>query len=244
MNGADKTASEKEHTARIVELFSGIAAQYDSINRLQSFKRDVSWRNFAVEKMRFFKTKRFLDVATGTADLALGAALKHPEITVVGVDIAEKLLEIGRDKAKTQGMANRVELKYGNALDLEFQDASFDVAGIAFGIRNIQNRLQALNEMKRVVTPGGQVMVLELSYHGTGLIKPLYSIYLKAIIPFMAKLIARNREAYEYLGRSIIEFPSPDDFCKLMRQAGLEEVRSWPLTFGVTRLFVGIRPKQ
>ena len=239
-----KAATEKEHTDRIGRLFSDIASRYDSINRLQSFRRDVSWRKFTAEKMRFFDTLRYLDVATGTADLALEAARRHPGISVVGVDIADKLLEIGRAKAQERRMDDRVELKRGNALDLEFDDGSFDVAGIAFGIRNINDRLHALREMKRVVVPGGQVMVLELCYHGTGLIKPLYTVYLKGIIPFMARLAASNRQAYEYLGRSIMEFPSPDEFCGLMRQAGLENIQSWPLTLGVTRLFVGNKPKQ
>jgi len=244
MKGLDKAGAEKEHTEKIRKLFSGIAAKYDSINRQQSFRRDVGWRRFTAGKMRFFDTMRYLDVATGTADLALDTATGHPGARVVGVDISEELLEVGRKKAAEMGLSGRVELKYGNALDLEFGNRSFDVAGIAFGIRNINDRLHALREMRRVVVPGGQVMVLELSYHGTGLFKPFYSLYLKAVIPFMARIVAHNREAYEYLGRSIMEFPAPDEFCSLMRQAGLVDVRSWPLTLGVARLFVGRRPDE
>jgi demethylmenaquinone methyltransferase/2-methoxy-6-polyprenyl-1,4-benzoquinol methylase len=206
-------------------------------------RRDVSWRRFAAGKMRFFSTMRYLDVASGTADLALEVARSHPGTSVIGIDIAEELLEIGRVKVRDQGLSERVELKYGNALDLQLPDESVDVAGIAFGIRNIRDRLHALSEMKRVVAPGGQVMVLELSYHGTGLIKPFYYIYLKTIIPFMARMVSDNSEAYEYLGHSIMDFPAPGEFCGIMRQAGLVNIRSWPLTFGVTRLFVGNRPE-
>jgi len=244
MSGSDKAAKEKEHTEKIRKLFSGIAARYDSINRLQSLRRDVRWRRFTSAKMRFFDTMRYLDVATGTADLALEAALRYPDIKVVGVDIAGELLDIGRKKAVELGLGERVELKYGNALDLEFGDSRFDVAGIAFGIRNIRDRLHALREMRRVVAPGGQVMVLELGYHGTGIFKPFYFMYLKAVIPFMARIFSGNRKAYEYLGRSIVEFPAPGAFCDLMRQAGLVDVQSWPLTLGVVRLFVGKRPEQ
>jgi len=243
MSGFDKAAAEKEHTDRIGRLFSGIAGKYDSINRQQSFSRDVSWRRFTASKMIFFKTMRYLDVATGTADLAIEVARKYPDASVSGVDVAKELLDIGSQKVREHGLADRVELKYGNALDLEFQEESFDVAGIAFGIRNIRDRLHALREMRRVVVPGGQVMVLELSYHGTGIIKPFYLMYMKIIIPFMSRLISKNSEAYRYLGRSIIEFPPPEEFCSLMEKAGLENVRCWPLTFGVTRLFVGYRPE-
>jgi demethylmenaquinone methyltransferase/2-methoxy-6-polyprenyl-1,4-benzoquinol methylase len=242
MHRADKVGAEKEHTDRIGGLFSAIAGKYDSINRQQSLRRDVFWRKFTADRMRFFNTMRYLDVATGTADLALDVSRRNPDVKVVGVDIADALLKIGRGKAEKQGLAGRVELMYGNALDLEFDDGSFDVAGIAFGIRNIRDRLHALSEMRRVVAPGGQVMVLELSYHGTGFLKPLYWIYIKTIIPFMARLFSNNREAYQYLGRSIVDFPAPEEFCGLMQEAGLENVRSWPLTFGVTRLFVGNKP--
>ena len=242
MSGQDRASDESEHTERIRRLFTGIADRYDSINRQQSLRRDVAWRRFTARKMRFFNTMRYLDVASGTADLALDTLRLHPGVSAVGVDIAEELLGIGRRKAREMGLSERLDLRQGNALDLGFPDRSFDVAGIAFGIRNIMDRLQALREMRRVVVPGGQVMVLELSYHGTGLIKPFYCLYLKAVIPFMARLVARDPGAYQYLGRSIIDFPAPEDFCSLMREAGLEDVKSWPLTLGVARLFTGKRP--
>ena len=242
MNSQDKAAAEKEHTERIRKLFAGIAARYDTINRQQSLRRDIAWRKFTADRMRFFDTMRYLDVATGTADLALDAVRMHPGTSAIGVDIADELLLIGREKASAMGLSDRVELMPGNALDLQFEDRSFDAAGIAFGIRNIKDRLHALKEMARVVVPGGQVLVLELSYHGTGLFKPFYCMYLKAVIPFMARFVAQDPDAYQYLGRSIIDFPAPEDFCALMREAGLEDVRSWPLTLGVARLFVGSKP--
>ena len=243
MSSADKAAQEKEHTEKIRKLFSGIAEKYDSINRQQSFRRDIAWRRFTSGKMRFFETMRYLDVATGTADLAMDVVKRYDGVSAVGLDIADELLEVGRAKVDRAGLGERIELVNGNALDLPFGDASFDVSGIAFGIRNIRDRLHALREMTRVVAPGGQVVVLELAFHGTGAIKPFYWLYLKVIIPFMAKLVASNREAYEYMGRSIIEFPAPGEFCETMREAGLVDVRSYPLTFGVVRLFTGTKPR-
>lgn len=244
MENTPKAVNEKEHTERIRALFSGIASRYDRINRQQSFRRDISWRRFTARKMRFFNTMRYLDVATGTADLALEAVLRYQGISAVGVDISEDLLHIGRSKISESNLHDRIELMQGNALDLKFEDKSFDVAGIAFGIRNINDRLHALREMTRVVVPGGQVMVLELAFHGTGIIKPAYYVYLKAVIPLMARLFAKDPGAYGYMGRSIMEFPSPEEFCTTMQGAGLVGVRSWPLTFGVARLFTGTRPPE
>lgn len=242
MDEEGKTGRESEHTEKIRKLFSEIAQKYDSINRQQSFRRDIAWRRFTARKMRFFQSMRYLDVATGTADLALDVARQHRNIKVVGLDISEELLEIGKEKIEREGLSNRIQLMTGNALDLPFEDKSFDASGIAFGIRNINDRLHALREMRRVVVPGGQVHVLELSFHGTGLFKPLYYCYLKMVIPFMARLVASNREAYEYMGKSIMAFPAPDDFCAIMREAGLVNTQSYPLTLGVARLFTGTRP--
>ncbi len=244
MDKSDKAAEEREHTQRIRKLFSGIAQKYDSINRQQSLRRDISWRKFSSKKMRFGDTMRFLDVATGSADLAIEVVESHKGVTAVGIDITEDLIEIGKTKAIAKDLTKKITLQTGNALDLEFADKCFDVAGIAFGIRNINDRLHALREMTRVVVPGGQVAVLELCYHGTGLFKPFLYIYLKAIIPFMAGLVAKDQDAYVYMGRSIIEFPSPDDFSELMKEAGLVDVKHWPLTLGVARLFIGNRPPK
>ena len=243
-DNSSKAAGEREHTERIRRLFSGIALRYDTINRQQSLRRDISWRKFPSKKMRFFDTMRFLDVATGTADLALDVVDRHEGVSAVGIDIAEDLIEIGNRKIQDKNLAHKIELQSGNALDLHFADKSFDVAGIAFGIRNINDRLHALREMTRVVVPGGQVAVLELCYHGTGVIKPLYHVYLKSIIPFMASMVSRDPEAYIYMGQSIIDFPNPDDFCEIMKEAGLVDIKHWPLTLGVARLFIGNRQSK
>ena len=242
MGNSNNKDRESEHTEKIRKLFDGIARKYDSINRQQSFMLDITWRRFTTKKMRFFDTMRYLDVATGTADLAIDVVNNHPGVSAVGLDIAEDLLEVGREKLSHAKLTDRIDLISGNALELPFQDNEFDVSGIAFGIRNIKDRLHALSEMTRVIKPGGQVAVLELSFHGTGIFKPFYYLYLKAVIPMMARMVAKDPSAYKYLGQSILEFPAPDDFCGIMREAGLVNVRSYPLTFGVVRLFMGDKP--
>ena len=190
----NKVNNEAEHTERISSMFSSIAGKYDFLNRLHSFRRDVAWRRFTSRKMKFPLTGKYLDIATGTADLAIETLTQHPGINAVGIDPVEALMEIGREKARAAGLSERLELRAGNALDLEFEDNSFDVAAIAFGIRNIKDRAHALREMARVVVPGGQVMVLELTFTPSGLLRTFYDIYLNRLMPFGARLLSNHAE--------------------------------------------------
>ena len=238
----DPPAREAEHTERISRLFASIAGGYDFLNRFNSMRRDVAWRRQAAGLMRFGRTRRFLDIATGTADLALETVRQHEGVTATGVDLVEELLDIGRAKVARKGLEDRVELVSGNALALDFPDESFDVSAIAFGIRNIKDRLHALKEMQRVVVPGGQVLVLELVFDCPGPLRGLYGLYLNRIMPALARIFSRNPEAYTYLARSIMEFPPPDVFIGLMREAGLKDVAYHRLTLGVAGIFVGRRP--
>jgi demethylmenaquinone methyltransferase/2-methoxy-6-polyprenyl-1,4-benzoquinol methylase len=204
----------------------------------------VHWRHVAARKLRFFDTFRFLDVATGTADLGIDVARRHPAVSVTGVDLVQGLLDIGCEKLKRLGLSGRMQLVQGNALELPFADRSFDAAGVAFGIRNINDRARALREMMRCVVPGGQVAVLELSNHPHPLVRPFFLIYLNFVIPTMARFFSDNAEAYIYLGKSIARFPRPTEFAALMRSCGLGDVEVIPLTFGVTTLFIGTKPED
>ena len=242
-NKKDTALKESEHTEKIRGLFASIAGGYDFLNRFNSFRRDVAWRRRTAREMRFFQTKKLIDVATGTADIILESLREHPGIRAKGVDLVPELMEIGRRKVEKAGLAGSVELMEGNALDLTFEDASFDVATVAFGIRNIRERLHALEEMRRVVVPGGQVMVLELVFACPGPLRLLHGLYLNHIMPKVAMMFSSNPDAYVYLARSIMEFPAPEEFMALMREAGLKDVRFIPLTFGVAGLFVGRRPE-
>lgn len=223
-------------------IFSSIPRSYDFLNHFLSFRRDVAWRRFTVRRMLFSRTRRLLDVATGTGDLAIEAALAHPEITVVGLDLVPRMLDIGHDKVRRRGLEGRVRLVEGDALELPFDDGSFDVASIAFGIRNIPDRAAALREMARVVVPGGRVLVLELTRPQNGFVRAFYSIYLNGLLPILGRLISGDSQAYRYLADSIMEFPSPEEFSEIMRGAGLEGVRAHPLTFGVAHLHEGTVP--
>lgn len=234
--------TDDEHIGVVREIFSSITQKYDFLNHLLSLRRDIAWRRFTARKMRFSRTYRFLDVATGTGDLAIDAAQRHPRIRVMGVDFVPEMVELGRGKIEKKGLSGRIHLIMSNALDLPFPDNSFDVAGIAFGIRNIPRRIHVLREMTRVVVPSGQVMVLEMTPPRNRVFQRLYRTYLRRILPHLARSFSPNPAAYAYLGDSIMHFPSAGDFVRFMGDAGLEKVIASPLTLGITHLYVGVKP--
>ncbi|MFH1079978.1 MAG: bifunctional demethylmenaquinone methyltransferase/2-methoxy-6-polyprenyl-1,4-benzoquinol methylase UbiE [Pseudomonadota bacterium] len=233
-----------EQVGLVREVFATIPRRYDFLNRFFSLRRDVAWRRFAVRKMRFFKTSRFLDVATGTADLAVETVRRYfPPVRVAGLDFVLEMMTVGCQKIRRNCMADRIRLIQGDALSLPFDNNVFDVAAIAFGIRNIPDRRRALEEMERVVVPGGQVMVLEMNFPRHPLFRRFYDLYLNRLMPRIARLFSRNPAAYRYLGDSIKEFPSPDQFARLMAEAGLTEIEKYSLTLGITYLYIGIKPE-
>ena len=234
--------TDLERIEMVKEIFATITGKYDFLNHFLSLRRDIAWRRFSVGKMRFFDTHRMLDVATGTADLAIGVARKHWRIRVTGLDFVQEMIDFGRVKVQMKHLSDRIRVVRGDAVYLPFSDRSFDVAAIAFGIRNIPNKIGTIKEMARVVVPGGQVMVLEMTFPRNGPFRKLYDVYLNRVLPRMARAFSPNPEAYHYLGDSIMNFPTPDALVRLMGQAGLKKVRKYSLTLGITHLHVGIRP--
>jgi demethylmenaquinone methyltransferase/2-methoxy-6-polyprenyl-1,4-benzoquinol methylase len=234
--------SGTEHTVVVKEIFSTITKRYDFLNHFLSMRRDVAWRRFTVNKMRYFRNFRFLDVACGTADLTIMTAKKFHDVRATGVDFVQTMLDAGQGKILRKGLNYDISLAGADALNLPFKDKTFDVAAIAFGIRNISDRTAALREMVRVITPGGQVMVLEMTFIRNRLFKRLYRLYLNRILPGIAGLLSFNPAAYLYLADSIMNFPSPEMFAVLMGEAGLTQVKKYKLTFGITYLYTGIKP--
>jgi len=224
------------------DVFATIPRRYDFLNRFFSLRRDIAWRRFTARKMHFFRTNRLLDVATGTADLAMEAVKRHSRIQVAGLDFVREMMLVGQRKIREGRLSERIRLLQGDALRLPFPDHSFDVAAVAFGIRNIPDRQGALEEMKRVVVPGGQVMVLEMNFPRHPLFRRLYGLYLNRVLPHAARLLSRNPAAYQYLADSIMHFPPPDQFTRLMEAAGLRGIEKYALTMGITYLYIGIKP--
>jgi demethylmenaquinone methyltransferase/2-methoxy-6-polyprenyl-1,4-benzoquinol methylase len=221
-------------------MFDAIARRYDLVNRVISLGIDQSWRRRAVRALALGPGASVLDVATGTADLAILAARAYGDARVVGVDTSPKMLDIGRNKVRALGLSARVELREGDARALEMPDASFDGAMIAFGIRNVPDRARALAEMGRVVRPEGRVVVLELAEpakDGGGVLGALARWHIHGVVPAVGAALSGAPE-YRYLARSIAAFPPRAEFADLMRRAGLEVLFDEPLTFGVASLFV------
>lgn len=205
-------------------------------------RRDVAWRRFTVRKMHFFQTFRFLDVASGTADLAIMAAKRFPNIDVVGVDFVREMLDAGQTKIDKKRLSSRIKLFHGDAVHLPFKDNTFDVAGIAFGIRNIPDRMSALSEMLRVIVPGGQIMILEMTFSRKSIFRKLYHTYLNRMLPHLAKRFTMNAGAYYYLADSIMNFPAPDEFSRILESVGFEQIKEYRLTLGITYLHTALKP--
>ena len=223
----------------VKDIFASVTDKYDFLNRVLSGRRDVAWRKRTVSEMNFFNTNRFLDVATGTSDLALDCANAYPDVNVTGVDFVQEMVNNGLKKVENQNLTVRVILKWGDATNLEFDDNSFDVTAIAFGIRNIPDKEKALMEMRRIIVPDGQVMVLELTTPEPGFWQNTYSFYLNGVLPKLAKWFTKNPAAYEYLADSIMNFPTRREFVAIMESLRLKNCRAIPLNFGVCTLYIG-----
>jgi demethylmenaquinone methyltransferase/2-methoxy-6-polyprenyl-1,4-benzoquinol methylase len=237
-----KKVSDEERIGMVKEIFSTITGRYDFLNHFLSLRRDIAWRRFAVKKMVFFRTKKFLDIACGTGDLSVNACLKHRDITVTGIDFVYQMVKAADDKAREKSLSQRINFIQGNALQLPFDENSFDVTAMAFGIRNIPQKAEALREMLRVTVPGGQIMILEMTFIQNRFFKLFYYIYLNFLLPLLAKVFSRNAAAYYYLADSIMNFPTPEEFAAFMKETGISEVTIYPRTFGVACLYVGKKP--
>lgn len=219
-------------------MFDAIAARYDWMNRLLSFGIDQRWRKRTALALSLRDGARVLDLATGTADLALQVARERSSCHVVGLDPSVKMLEIGRRKVEASGLSRRIELLQGDAQALPFPDQSFDGVCIAFGIRNVPDRAKALREMARVTRLGGRIAILELSEPNGGILAPFARFHVHTLVPTLGALLSGARE-YRYLQRSIAAFPKASAFSELMASSGIEPLQLMPLTFGVCHLYVG-----
>lgn len=233
--------SDKD-TAKIEAMFSSIASRYDLLNRFLSLGRDRYWRRFAVGQLPRVESGAFLDVATGTGDIAIEIVRLHASgIRVVGVDLSEKMIELGREKVSKAGYGERIEMHRGSVNSLQFSDNTFDAAIIAFGIRNIQDYKHGITEMARVVKKGGRIVILEFASQQRPFLKGVYRMYITRILPAVGELISGRRGAYKYLPDSVVDFPPPEDLKLIMQDAGLREVKYHTLTFGITTVHVGYK---
>jgi len=233
-------AKRPESDNEVWAMFDRIAPRYDLLNRLLSFRRDVSWRKRMAGHVADRTDIDVLDLATGTGDQILhlidgGASVK----SALGLDMAEDMLALGRSKIMERQLQDRITLRQGDAADIPCAVATFDLVTISFGIRNVGAVPEALRDMLRVLKSAGRVLILEFSMPTNRIVRPMYLIYLRHILPRVGGLISGDPEAYSYLNRTIESFPCGAEFCDLMREAGMVNVESFPLTFGVATIYKG-----
>jgi demethylmenaquinone methyltransferase / 2-methoxy-6-polyprenyl-1,4-benzoquinol methylase len=221
---------------QVRKMFNTIAGKYDFMNRLLTMRIDVLWRRKAVKMVSKYAHETILDLATGTGDFAIEFA-KLPATKITGIDIAEKMLEIGREKIKQKGLSEKIELMEADCEKLPFPDNSFDIASSAFGVRNFEDLNKGLTEMKRVLKPGGRVIILEASEPSNKTLKKIYKTYMRRICPAIGGVFSENK-AYDYLNRSVAAFPSGKKFENELVKAGFIDTQYIPLTLGVTSIYI------
>ena len=232
----ESTVSKK---LQVEKMFDNIAKSYDFLNHSLSFGMDFYWRKKAVSKLTN-NPKKILDVATGTADFAI-AATKMKEVQIIGIDISEKMLEIGKNKIKQKGLENLIKLQLADSENLPFESGSFDGITAGFGVRNFENLQLGLSEMCRVLKEGGIAVILEPSKPKAFPVKQIYSAYFHYILPFFGRLISKDKRAYNYLPQSVDTFPENEKFIEILKAVGFTKAQHLPLTLGIVSLYIAIK---
>ena len=231
---SDSTEDKKHQIAR---MFNNISGRYDFLNHFLSLGIDRIWRRKAVSYMKKGNPRIVLDIATGTGDLAIEIARLNPEI-IFGIDISTDMLEIARNKIKKRGLNKIIQFLEGDSEQLIFEDNKFDAVSVAFGVRNFQNLEIGLNEMHRVLKPGGRLMILEFSQPTNPVFKKLYTFYSSVIAPKIGKAVSKDAAAYTYLNESVKVFPYGEEFCKILSAIGYKDIHFHTLTFGVATIYI------
>ena len=233
--------SELSKKQQVAGMFDDISGRYDFLNRFLSAGIDVRWRKKALRHLEEVRPSTILDVATGTADVAImSIGILHPQ-KITGIDISDGMLEVGRKKIEKLGLTNTIELLNGDSEAINFNDNTFDAVTVAFGVRNFQHLEKGLSEIRRVLKPGGKLMVLEFSKPSLPLVKAIYTFYMKMVTPNMGKLFSKNRDAYKYLDESIKKFPEGKNFTNILDKLGYQKTYSKPLSLGICSIYCGIK---
>ncbi|MDO4228834.1 MAG: bifunctional demethylmenaquinone methyltransferase/2-methoxy-6-polyprenyl-1,4-benzoquinol methylase UbiE [Capnocytophaga sp.] len=228
---------------QVAQMFDAISGTYDGLNRVISWGSDIKWRKFVVEKVAEIQPKKVLDVATGTGDLAI-ALTEIKDVNVVGLDISEGMLSVGREKIQKKNLSNRIELIHGDSENLPFADNHFDAVTVAFGVRNFENLEKGLSEIYRVIRPGGRLVVLETSIPEKFPFRQGYFAYTKFIMPIIGKIFSKDRSAYTYLSKSASAFPYGKKFKNILDKIGYHNTKYYPKTLGgVATIYIGNKAK-
>ena len=230
-------ASDDAKKEQVREMFDKIAFKYDFLNRFLSMGIDRSWRKKALKMLEASKPKHILDVATGTGDLAIMAVkILHPE-SVVGIDISEGMMQLGREKVKKAGLQDSIQMLQGDSEAISFPENSFDAVTVGFGVRNFENLEQGLLEIKRVMRPDAKLIVIEATKPSAPVLKQLFSFYMNRICPLAGKWFSKNDEAYDYLNKSVKYFPEKKAFINILNQLGYRNAFYKTMTLGTCTIY-------
>jgi demethylmenaquinone methyltransferase/2-methoxy-6-polyprenyl-1,4-benzoquinol methylase len=232
---------EAEKKQQVSKMFNNISGKYDFLNHFLSAGIDRRWRKKAIGALKDIQPKIILDVATGTADLALEAQKQLKPEKIIGIDIAVKMLDIGRGKINKKGLDEIITLEEGDSEKLPFEDNSFDAVIVAFGVRNFANVEKGLEEMIRVLRPGGKCVILEFSKPKVFPVKQLYNFYFSSILPGIGRLTSKDKKAYSYLYESVQAFPEGKNFEQLLQKLGLNHTTCEALTMGICSIYSGTK---
>ena len=234
-------STEANKKGQIEDMFDNIAGSYDLLNHLFTLGIDRGWRKKMIKMLAPAKPQSILDMATGTGDVAIMTAkiLKPKEI--IGIDLSNKMLEIGREKIKKAGLDNIISMSQGDSEEIKFPDERFDAVTVAFGVRNFENLKQGLSEMYRVTKIGGEVAILEFSIPSSFLFNSLYKIYSKHIMPFVGRMTSGDASAYTYLYESVQQFPHGQTFINILNEVGFKNSTSRPLFGGICTIYKSLK---
>ncbi|SMG26851.1 demethylmenaquinone methyltransferase [Paenibacillus aquistagni] len=237
-----KTGKQKEQYVHSV--FESIAPKYDIMNDIMSFRRHKAWRKFTMSKMNMQVGQNALDLCCGTCDWTIQMAEKSKTGQLTGLDFSPHMLQYGQQKIDKLGLAKQIRLIEGNAMDLPFEDNTFDYVTIGFGLRNVPDYMQVLREMRRVVKPGGKVVCLELSKPTWQPFKGIYYFYFQRLLPMLGKWVAKRYDQYKWLPESLASFPDHKELKQMFVDAGLVNVDAYPLTGGIAALHIGTKGNE
>lgn len=226
----------------VADMFDNIAPAYDRMNRLMTFGLDRVWLKSFVSGIAAQAPAEILDIATGTADVAISMARRLPEARITGVDLSEGMVAIGRKKVAEKQLDSRIVLQVADALALPFDDASFDSVTVAYGVRNFEHLDRGYAEMLRVLRHGGKLHVLELSVPRSPIMRPFYGLYTRTIVPALGRMMSKDSRAYSYLPESIRAVPARDDMTALMAQAGFTDTRWRSMFPGTVVIYTATKP--
>lgn len=225
---------------QVAQMFNSIAKRYDFLNHFLSAGVDIIWRKKAVKLLEKAKPQVILDIATGTGDFALETMRLKPK-QIIGLDISEGMLAVGREKIKKRGLEKTIQLHLGDSENIQYPDQHFDAITVAFGVRNFENLEKGLSEMFRVLKPGGRAVILEFSKPQKFPMKQGYNFYFKHILPVFGKLISKDSSAYTYLPESVQAFPDGKDFLSILNKIGFKNTEWHSLTFGISSIYTGTK---